>query len=140
VIYHRGQCTLYGDLPAADTAPVAPGCPRQPFRFAVDERQRRPTVRMRVTCPGGSADRCTGTAQLTAKGPSGRGRIVLGTWRFDAAGGEIVDGTLAVPGRTTTVARLRIMGVPYGTFDRRIVLVGRRPMASHRTGLGRERR
>jgi hypothetical protein len=123
VIYRRAQCTLYGDLPAPDAAPGATGCPRQPFSVFANERQRGRKVRVRVTCPGASADRCTGTARLTARRKRGRGRVTLGTWRFSVAGGETVAGAITVRRRSKSVARLRVTGTPYGTGDRRILLV-----------------
>ena len=74
LLYSRpGPCVFYGDLPAEapDTAPVTARCPRQGLSVAVTEQHRRPRVRIWVTCPGASADRCTGTARLTARARGG---------------------------------------------------------------------
>lgn len=117
-----GLCTLYGDLPAAapERAPVTEGCPRQTLSFAVTERHRRPRARMWVTCPGGPADRCTGTAKLTAK------RRTLGRWRFSVAGGTSRTHVMHVKlrrGNRRQVARLRITGSPTHPITRRIVFL-----------------
>jgi hypothetical protein len=116
-----GPCVYYGDLPAAapERAPVG-RCTRQNLRFDVTERHRRPRVRMWVTCPGGSADRCTGTAKLTAEGRR------LGRWRFSVAGGTGATHVLKVKLRRAKrrqVARLRITGSPTRPITRRIVFL-----------------
>ncbi len=85
--YDDGSCVLAGDLPAATpaTMPAAPGCPRPPLTTEVKRLQRRHAVRIRARCPGGSADRCTGTARITAR-IGGRTRV-LAAQRLDLAGG-----------------------------------------------------
>ena len=118
----RGSCVFAGDLPAAapDRSPASARCPRQTLTFVVNERHRRPRVRMWVTCPGGSAERCTGTARLT------RGRRVLGTWRFSVAGGAGATHLMKVRlgrGKRRVVARLRITGTPTRPITRRIVFL-----------------
>jgi hypothetical protein len=112
-----GGCVLYGDLPAA--APERAPCARQPLRFDVTERHRKPRVRMWVTCPGGTADRCTGTATLRLK--SGRR---LGRWRFDVAGGSGKTHVMKVKLRKRRqLARLRVTGSPMRPITRRIVFL-----------------
>ena len=116
-----GPCVYYGDLPAAapDRAPTG-RCARQALRFDVTERHRRPRVRMWVTCPGGSADRCTGTARLTSKGRR------LGRWRFSVPGGTGTTHVMKVKlrrGPRRQVARLRITGSPMRPITRRIVFL-----------------
>jgi hypothetical protein len=136
LLYSRpGPCVFYGDLPAEapDTAPVSARCPRQGLSFAVSERHRRPRVRMWVTCPGARADRCTGSARLTARARRGGGRVALGSWRFGVAGGSSATHVLKVRlrraaatkrrGRTRHVARLRITGSPTPRITRRIVFL-----------------
>jgi hypothetical protein len=136
LLYSRpGPCVFYGDLPAAppDTAPVTARCPRQHLSLAVTEQHRRPRVRMWVTCPGASADRCTGSARLTARARHGGGRVALGSWRFSVAGGSSATRVLKVRlrraaatkrrGRTRHVARLRITGSPTPRITRRIVFL-----------------
>ena len=135
-LYSRpGPCVFYGDLPAAapDTAPVTARCPRQDLSVAVTERHRRPRVRIWVTCPGASADRCTGSARLTARARRGGGRVALGSWRFSVAGGSSATHVLKVRlrraaptkrrGRTRHIARLRITGTPTPRITRRIVFL-----------------
>ena len=136
LLYSRfGSCVFYGDLPATapDRTPTSARCPRPRMSFSVSDEQKRPRVRMWVTCPGGSAERCTGTARLTAKARRGGGRVVLGTWRFDVAGGTGATHVLKVRlarakptkrrGRTRHVARMRITGTPAHLNTRRIVFL-----------------
>ena len=136
LLYSRpGPCVFYGDLPAEapDMAPVTARCPRQGLSVAVTEQHRRPRVRIWVTCPGASADRCTGSARLTARARRGGGRVALGTWRFSVAGGSSATRVLKVRlrraaatkrrGRTRHVARLRITGSPTPPITRRIVFL-----------------
>jgi hypothetical protein len=123
LLYSRfGTCVFYGDLPAAvpDRAPTSARCPRDRLRFDVTERHKRPRVRMWVTCPGGSADRCTGTARLRSRGRT------LGRWRFSVAGGTGRTHVMKVKLRRGTrrqVARLRITGSPMRPITRRIVFL-----------------
>jgi hypothetical protein len=136
LLYARpGPCVFYGDLPpqAPDAAPVTARCPRQHLSVAVTEQHRRPRVRIWVTCPGASADRCTGSARLTARARRGGGRVALGSWRFSVAGGSGATRVLRVRlrraaatkrrGRTRHVARLRITGSPTPQIARRIVFL-----------------
>ena len=122
LLYSRfGTCSFYGDLPAdaPDRAPVSARCPRQTLSFAVTERHRQRRVRMWVTCPGGSAERCTGRARLTLK------RRTLGTWRFSVAGGTSSTHVMKVrvARGKRHVARLRITGTPTRRITRRIVFL-----------------
>jgi hypothetical protein len=75
---------------------------------------------MWVDCPGGSAERCTGTARLRAKGRT------LGTWRFSVAGGTRTTHVMKVKlprGKRRQVARLRITGSPTRPVTRKIVFL-----------------
>jgi hypothetical protein len=123
LLYARvGTCVFYGDLPATapEHTPSSARCPRQTLSFAVNERHKRPRVRMWVTCPGASAERCTGTARLRLKGRT------LGRWRFDIAGGTGETHVMKVKlrrGKRRQVARLRLTGSPTRPFTRRIVFL-----------------
>ena len=123
LLYSRfSSCVFYGDLPAAapERTPVSARCPRPRMSFSVSDEQKRPRVRMWVTCPGGSAERCTGTARLKRKGR------VLGTWRFRVAGGTGATHVMKVRlGRhkRRVVARMRITGTPTRPITRRIVFL-----------------
>jgi hypothetical protein len=123
LLYSRfGGCVLYGDLPAAapETTPAGARCGRQTLSFDVAEVHKRPRVRMWVTCPGGSAERCTGTARLTARGRT------LGRWRFSVPGGTGATHAIKVKlrrGKRRQVARLRVTGTPTRPFARRIVFL-----------------
>ena len=108
----------YGDLPA-EAPQTTPACPRERLSFDVNEAQRRPRVRMWVSCPGASGDApCTGTARLTAKGR----RRALGTWRFRASGGSRATRVLRVR-RPPRRARLRITATDGTRITRRIVFL-----------------
>ena len=74
---------------------------------------------MWVTCPGGSAERCTGRARLTLK------RRTLGTWRFSVAGGTSSTHVMKVrvARGKRHFARLRITGTPTHRITRRIVFL-----------------
>ena len=76
-------CVIYGDLPAETPHTTPPPAARASASASTSTRQqRRPRVRMWVSCPGASADRCAGTARLTARAAAG------GSWRFRARGGS----------------------------------------------------
>jgi hypothetical protein len=92
--YDNGSCVLAGDLPAAApaTMPVAAGCPRPPLTTEVKTLQRRHAVRIGARCPGGTADRCTGTARITAR-IAGRTRL-LAKARIALTGGRATELTL----------------------------------------------
>jgi hypothetical protein len=123
LLYERyGTCVFYGDLPAAapDRTPASARCPRQRLAFEVAERHKRPRVRMWVTCPGASAERCTGTARLRAKGRR------LGRWRFSVPGGTAATHAMKVKlprGKRRVVGRLRVTGTPASPSTRRIVFL-----------------
>jgi hypothetical protein len=55
--------------------------------------QRRHAVRIGARCPGGSADRCTGTARLTAR-IAGRARL-LANAQIALTGGRATELTLS---------------------------------------------
>jgi hypothetical protein len=133
LLYATPGCVAYGALPV-EAPQTTPACPRERLSFDVNEEQRRPRVRMWVSCPGASGDEpCTGTARLTAKARRGGGRVTLGTWRFSAAGGSRATRVLKVRlrraaptrrrGRTRHVARLRVSGSGGTRITRRMVLL-----------------
>ena len=133
LLYATPGCVAYGDLPV-EAPQTTPACPRERLSFDVNEQQRRPRVRMWVSCPGASGDvPCTGTARLTAKARRGGGRVKLGRWRFSAAGGSRATHVLKVRlrraaptrrrGRTRHVARLRVTGSGPTRITRRIVFL-----------------
>jgi hypothetical protein len=133
LLYANAGCVASGDLPT-EAPQTTPACPRERLSFDVNEEQRRPRVRMWVSCPGASGDApCTGTARLTAMARRGGGRVALGTWRFRAQGGASARHTLKVRlrraaptrrrGKTRHVARLRITAADGTRITRRIVFL-----------------
>ena len=104
--YDNGSCVLAGDLPVATpvTMPAATGCPRPPLTTEVKTLQRKHAVRIRARCPGGSADRCAGTARITAR-IGGRTRV-LAAKRLDLAGGGATQLTLTV--KRSLLRRVRV--------------------------------
>jgi hypothetical protein len=122
LLYSRGGCTFYGDVPATapERTPVSDRCPREPLNFTAYERHRRPQVRMWASCPGGSAERCTGTARLRLKGRT------LGRWRFSVAGGTRKTHVMKVRlprSKRSLIARLRLTGSPTRPKSQRIVFL-----------------
>jgi hypothetical protein len=92
--YDDGQCLLVGDLPAAPAAsiPTSPGCPRPPLGTTARVAAGRRAVAAVARCPGGTADRCTGTARL--QGRIGRRVRTLATRSFELSGGQSATLTL----------------------------------------------
>jgi hypothetical protein len=104
--YDTGSCVLAGDLPAATpaTIPAAAGCPRPPLTTEVKTLQRRHAVRIGARCPGGTTDRCTGVARITAR-IGGRTRV-LAKARLDLTGGQATEMTLTV--KRSLLRRVRV--------------------------------
>jgi hypothetical protein len=100
--YDDGECLLVGDLPAAPAAsiPTSPDCPRPPLGTSARVAAGHRAVSAVARCPGGTADRCSGTARLQAR--IGRRLRTLATRSFALAGGQSAALRLA-PSR----ARLR---------------------------------
>ena len=117
LLYTAAGCVAYGDLPA-EAPQTTPACPRERLSFDVNEEQRRPRVRMWVSCPGASGDApCTGTARLTAKGRR------LGTLALPRAGGGSRATRVLRVRRPPRRARLRITATDGTRITRRIVFL-----------------
>jgi hypothetical protein len=66
--------------------------------------QRRHAVRIGARCPGGTTDRCTGVARITAR-IGGRTRV-LAKARLDLTGGQATEMTLTV--KRSLLRRVRV--------------------------------